>query len=1071
MGDLCRAFDWSSTSLGDPEGWPQSLRTIVSVVLTSRFPMLLWWSDELVQIYNDAYRPSLGNGNKHPSALGQKAEYCWPEIWHDIAPMIDQVRDTGEATWSEDHLLPIYRNRRLEDVYWTFSYSPVMGEDGNIDGVLVVCHETTPKVKILNELTEREQGIRAIIEDAPVPIAVYTGPEMKIELANPTILQIWGKGNDVIGKSYFDILPELINQEIFEQLNNVFTTGNPYHAKNQYLEIVVNGKRQAFYFNYSFTPLYDKRGNVYGVMNTAADVTDLNLAKRKIEESETKFRSLIEQAPIATCLFTGPEMVIEVANELMIKMWGKGNTVIGRPLGDALPELRESELLNILDTVYKTGIAYENTDFPVELVIDGIRGTYYFDFTYKPILNADGKVYAIMDMAIDVTDNVIAKQRIEEQQRQLLSLFEQTTVGIAILSKTDLTFTMANPFYGDLIGRKTEDIIGKTLLEAIPELNGQGFDKLLYDVIESGIPYIANEVSVDLVHNGKLDTYYVDLAYQPYRENNAISGVFVIATDVTQQVLSRKNVELSESKLRSIISSAPAGIGLFVGRDLIVDVPNQMFIDIVGKGSDIVGKPLREIMPELVTHGQPFLQILDDVFTTGKMYQSYGDQVKIVHDGVMTYNYYNITYSPLFDEKGQVYAILDIAIDVTESVRSRQKLEDAESSLRDVIEMAELSTWKLDIKNNIFSYSPRFMEWLGLSGEPIKYQEDAFNPIPMEHRKRVEQAIQEVIKPGSTGIYRNEHPIINHQSGEIRIIHAHAQVFYDSEGNPQELRGSAQDITKQKELQEKLSFQVKKRTEQLEEANNELADANQELQKSNSELAQFAYIASHDLQEPVRKISTFVKMLDDSLSNVDERSKSYINRIQVSAERMTNLIKDILGFSQLSKENDGFKTVDLNEIVDAVLLDYDLIIEQKQAVVHYSCLPIVEAIPIQMSQLFGNLISNSLKYSHQGIRPVITITTTLLPIEERLQHHINDPDRIYYKIELRDNGIGFDQEYAKQIFNIFQRLHPKTEYAGTGIGLAMCKKIMQNHHGDIYAIANEKEGAAFIVILPKNRSL
>ena len=171
-----------------------------------------------------------------------------------------------------------------------------------------------------------------------------------------------------------------------------------------------------------------------------------------------------------------------------------------------------------------------------------------------------------------------------------------------------------------------------------------------------------------------------------------------MAVDVTDRVVAMKELEESETKLRGIISSAPAGIGLFVGRDLIIENPNQTFIDIVGKGPGIVGMPLREAMPELVTEGQPFLKILDDVFTTGVMFQSVASQVKIVQNGVMTYNYYNISYTPVFNDKGEVYAVLDIAIDVTDQVKAQQKLEIAESSLREAIELAELGTWSLDAK-------------------------------------------------------------------------------------------------------------------------------------------------------------------------------------------------------------------------------------------------------------------------------------------------------------------------------------------------------------------------------------
>src|SRR5687768_6927 len=155
LGKLTRAFDWSKTSAGPVDQWPQSLRTMVDVILHSEVPMFLWWGDDMIQFYNDAYRPSLGQYGKHPQAVGQKGEECWPEIWPIIKPLIDHVKEGG-ATWSTDQLISIYRNGNLEDVYWTFGYSPVRNESGEISGVLVVCNETTRKVQALRKIEESE---------------------------------------------------------------------------------------------------------------------------------------------------------------------------------------------------------------------------------------------------------------------------------------------------------------------------------------------------------------------------------------------------------------------------------------------------------------------------------------------------------------------------------------------------------------------------------------------------------------------------------------------------------------------------------------------------------------------------------------------------------------------------------------------------------------------------------------------------------------------------------------------------------------------------------------------------
>ncbi|MCO5949388.1 PAS domain-containing sensor histidine kinase [Mucilaginibacter flavidus] len=164
MGQLIRSFDWTSTEIGAEKNWPQSLFTALSMILNSGFPMFLWWGPNLIQFYNDAYRPSLGENGKHPSALGQPGKDCWPEIWPVIKPLIDQVMISGQATWSEDQLIPIYRNNHIEDVYWTFSYSRVNDEAGKPVGVIVVCYESTAKIQAFNILKETKKELEFAIE-------------------------------------------------------------------------------------------------------------------------------------------------------------------------------------------------------------------------------------------------------------------------------------------------------------------------------------------------------------------------------------------------------------------------------------------------------------------------------------------------------------------------------------------------------------------------------------------------------------------------------------------------------------------------------------------------------------------------------------------------------------------------------------------------------------------------------------------------------------------------------------------------------------------------------------------
>lgn len=202
MGQLTRSFNWGATAVGTPDIWSQSLLTTVNIILNSKFPMFLWWGPELIQFYNDAYRPSLGIEGKHPTALGQRGEDCWPEIWSVIKPLIDQVMTTGEATWSEDQLIPIYRNNRLEDVYWTFSHSRINGECGKPAGILVICTETTQNVMAMNQLAESEKRLNFMLN--AIPQHVWTAkPNGMLDYVNEVVSHDFGRSAaEIIGEGW-----------------------------------------------------------------------------------------------------------------------------------------------------------------------------------------------------------------------------------------------------------------------------------------------------------------------------------------------------------------------------------------------------------------------------------------------------------------------------------------------------------------------------------------------------------------------------------------------------------------------------------------------------------------------------------------------------------------------------------------------------------------------------------------------------------------------------------------------------------------------------------------------------
>lgn len=255
--------------------------------------------------------------------------------------------------------------------------------------------------------------------------------------------------------------------------------------------------------------------------------------------------------------------------------------------------------------------------------------------------------------------------------------------------------------------------------------------------------------------------------------------------------------------------------------------------------------------------------------------------------------------------------------------------------------------------------------------------------------------------------------------------------------------------------------------DQLRAYEEELKAKIRQLVASNEELERFAFVASHDLQEPLRKIQSFASLLQHRYPNsFDPESHQFMNKIMQSAERMSKMIKDLLHFSKLSSQRNAYLDVPLADVVQRILNDQELQIKGLNATLEIGQLPIIKAMPGQIEQLFGNLINNALKFTRPGVQPIIQIVAE--PIDGS-QYPELLPGRPYYKITVTDNGIGFDEKYLSTIFQLFQRLHNKQTYDGTGIGLAVCKRVVMAHKGYITAVSQPGQGAQFIVILPETQ--
>ena len=313
MGRLIRDYDWTATAVGAPESWPAPLRTAVRLLLTTGHPMYIWWGSELICFYNDAYRASIG-AERHPSSLGRPGREVWEEIWPVIGPQIEQVMKGGSATWHENHLVPITRHGRREDVYWTYSYGPIDDEaaPNGVGGVLVICKETTQQILTARARAEEVSRLDRMFQQAPGAIAVLRGPNHVFEIANPAYKALVGN-RDVTGKSVADALPEVVEQGFIDLLDRVYSSGEPFVGHG--MRVVLRQEERARderIVDFVYQPLTDEAGTVTGIFVAATDVTERSRAEDELRASEGQLRFL-DRLNEATQTLTDPISIMETS--------------------------------------------------------------------------------------------------------------------------------------------------------------------------------------------------------------------------------------------------------------------------------------------------------------------------------------------------------------------------------------------------------------------------------------------------------------------------------------------------------------------------------------------------------------------------------------------------------------------------------------------------------------------------------------------------------------------------------------------------------------------------------------
>jgi two-component system, chemotaxis family, CheB/CheR fusion protein len=408
-----------------------------------------------------------------------------------------------------------------------------------------------------------------------------------------------------------------------------------------------------------------------------------------------------------------------------------------------------------------------------------------------------------------------------------------------------------------------------------------------------------------------------------------------------------------------------------------------------------------------------------------------------------------------YDDDGNPTVMSGISVNITARKNFEHQLLYSEQHFRALANSSPVMVAMSDINGDFYFFNNLWYQSTGKNLSSLKNRQ-WLNDIHPNDLDEFNQAFNTASQKHS----KFSHNLRFRFKGRYRWISIIAVPRFSSSNKFDGYTVACTDIHDQKMATEELERKVDERTEALHDLNVELSDRNRELE-------QFAYVTSHDMQEPLRKIKMFTSRLLDKEATTNPEQLRYIRKIELSTIRMIGLIHDLLNYSHLQDKSHGFAPTDLNKTLQNVLVDFELLIQEKEAVISAGPLPVIDAVPAQMNQLFYNLLGNSLKFARKDVIPRINVTSTQLNRKEATALGLSDKQQ-YTCIVVEDNGIGFNNEYAEKIFEIFQRLHIKESYKGNGIGLALCKRIVQNHNGIINTSGEENKGARFEIILPVN---
>jgi PAS domain S-box-containing protein len=933
----------------------------------------------------------------------------------DLTELTEAVYKNPDGFLVNEHE-NLRKDGTLAWVSWT--NRAIKSRDGNLVGILAIGNDISAFKKTEKALYESEEKYRKIVETSAEGI-VTTDTTGRYTYVNNRMAQMLGfTGEELIGKSAVDFTFGN-DEKIILELRKAAKKGN-LHG-----EVKFRRKDGSILWTYfSASALHDNNGTYIGNLGMLTDITERKKSEDELFKSEERFRTAFEKGaiPMALASMSGEFFRVNIA---LCNLTGYSeNELKGMKFANLThPDDLENNLKG-----FKKIVEGETSFFRMEKRYIRKNGEIiWVDMSTAPVSDSNGNLDYMVTYIQEIDKRKIAETRMVESEKKYKELVENSR-SIILRQDSSGRFTFFNEYAQAFFGFTEEEIIGKTAIETIvPEYDSSGkrMVELLENIYEDPDKFKVN-INENVKKNG--ERIWVEWYNKSTLDNEGKhTGHIAIGFDVTDRHNAEKSLRESEEKYRLLFERMGEAFAL---HEIIIDekgIPydyrflsvNPSFERLTGlKADETIGKRVLEVLPGTEKY---WIDQFGAVAVSGipREFESFSSELN---------RYYKVSaFCPAI---GRFAVIFE---DITDRRLAEIQLRKSGEKLEIALNCGHIGIWEKNLKSGEATLDERMGRIMGIEPAPGGFVKTVFEEYIHEEdlphfRKAIERSLESDSQLETVFRVRSDKEV-------PRYVSTRAVISRDENGDPVSITGVCFDVTAVRKGAEKVIISL-----------------NEELLRSNKELESFAYVASHDLQEPLRMVSSFTQMLEKRYADkLDQDAKEYIRFAVDGAKRMYELINGLLSYSRVQTKGKQFVIVDMNSVFDKVKRNLNLMISERNAALTEEDLPVLYADESQMIQLVQNLAENGIKFS---------------PASPRVHFSASD-EADHYLFSVRDEGMGIDPQYFERIFKIFQRLMPKEEYGGTGIGLAVCRRIVERHRGKIWVESEPGKGSTFFFTIPK----